>query len=85
MFVWEEAVVAIEDCSLPQSSPLTEPLTEHRHLFFCLYVGVYQKWLLDLAPSTSLIRKELVSRNNSFHPKYGQTLNIPRVRYSELR
>jgi hypothetical protein len=22
---WEEAVVAIEDCSLPQSSPLTEP------------------------------------------------------------
>src|SRR5271170_2051739 len=51
LFVWEEAVVAIEECSLPVVTS-DRTLNRASHLFFGLYVGVHQKKLPDSAPST---------------------------------
>jgi hypothetical protein len=77
LFVWEEAVVAIE-CSLPVVAS-DRTLNSASHLFFGLYVGVYQK-LPDSAPST-LISGTIAYRGDRTHQSTTKALNIPRVRY----
>src|SRR5271170_6713496 len=65
LFVWEEAVVAIEECSLPVVTS-DRTLNRASHLFFGLYVGVHPKKLPDSAPST-LISGTIAYRGDRTH------------------